>query len=147
MLGPLLLLAYINDLPESLRTSDCILFADDSLLYCIVNKTCDNDELQRDPSFLEEWEKKWQTGFNPSKCTAIRGKKKNTYQSSYTLHGQLLEVADSSKYLRVIVAEDLSWSKHISDTATKANRSLGLLRRNFKDCSKEVKATTYTTVV
>ena len=43
--------------------------------------------------------------------------------------------------------EDLSWMKHISETARKANRTLGLLRRNFKDCSKQVKATTYTTVV
>ena len=71
VLGPLLFLAYINDLPESLRTSDCRLFADDSLLYCTVIY-CDNDRLQRDLSSLEEWEKMWQMSFNPSKCTVIR---------------------------------------------------------------------------
>ena len=59
VLGPILFLAYINNLPESLRTSDIRLFADDSLLYCLVNKACDNDELHRDLSSLEEW-KKWQ---------------------------------------------------------------------------------------
>ena len=136
VLGPLLFLAYINDLPESLRTSDCRLFANDSLLYCIVI-CCDNDKLQRDLSSLEEWEKMWQMSFNSSKCTVIRvstGKKKKAYQSSYTLHGQLLEVVDSSKYLGVTVNEDLSWSKHILDTATKTNHSLGFLQRNFKDC-------------
>ena len=69
--------------------------------------------------------------FNPSKYTVIRvstGKKKNVYQSSYTLDGQLLEVVDSSKYLGVTLTEDISWSKHISDTATKANRSPGFLQ-------------------
>ena len=37
VLGPLLFLAYINDLPDSLKSSDARLFADDSLLYLTVN--------------------------------------------------------------------------------------------------------------
>ena len=87
VLGPHLFLAYINDLPESLRTSGCRLFADDNLLYCIVNKACDNDKLQRDLSSLEEWEK-WQMSFSPSKCTTIRvstGKKKEGLSESDSL--------------------------------------------------------------
>ena len=79
----------------------------------------------------------WQMCFNPSKCTVIRasaGKKRKAY---YTLHGQLLEVLDSSKYLGVTVTDDLSWSKHISDTAAKANRSLGFLQRNFNTAPRK----------
>ena len=49
----ILLLAYINDLSVSFRTTDRKLFADYSLLYCIVNKTGDNDKLQRDLSSLK----------------------------------------------------------------------------------------------
>ena len=64
-----------------------------------------------------------------------------------TLHGQNLEVVDSSKYLGVKVTSDLTGSSHIADVAGKANRSLGFLRRNFKQCTKEVKAATYTTMV
>ena len=41
VLGPMLFLAYISDLPESLRSSDCRLFADDNLLSCAVNKAND----------------------------------------------------------------------------------------------------------
>ena len=37
VLGPLLFLAYINGLPDSLKSSDARLFADDSLLYLTVN--------------------------------------------------------------------------------------------------------------
>ena len=40
--GPLLFLAFINDLPDSLRSSDASLFADDSLLYLTVNGARDN---------------------------------------------------------------------------------------------------------
>ena len=42
VLGPLLVLAYINDLPDSLKSSDARLFADDSLLYLTVNGTNEN---------------------------------------------------------------------------------------------------------
>ena len=148
--GPLLFLAYINDLPDSLRSSDARLFADDNLLYRTVNGAKDNALLQEDLSALEEWERIWQMSFNPSKCSVIRittGRRKKVYHSSYTLHGQKLEVVDSSKYLGVKVTSDLTWSSHIADVAGKANRSLGFLRRNFKQCTKEVKAATYSTMV
>ena len=63
------------------------------------------------------------------------------------LHAQTLEVVDGSKYLGVTVTDNLSWSRHVSDTAGKAQRSLGFLRRNFKHCSRQVKAATFTSVV
>ena len=69
--------------------------------------------------------------FNPTKCTVIRvtsEKRKKTYESNYNLHGKTLDVVDSSKYLGVTVGEDLSWTKHVSEAASKANHSLGFLR-------------------
>ena len=92
--------------------------------------------------------------FNPSKCSVIgitsgKKKKKNVFQSTYILHNKVLEVTDASKYmyLGVKVTEDLTWSRHNSEVAGKANRSLGFLPRNFRQCTKEVKATTHTTMV
>ena len=148
VLGPLLFLAYINDLPETLRTSDCRLLADDSLLYHVVNKAIDCKLLQQDLTALEQWEATWQMSFSSSKSTVIRvcTGKGMKYQSTYALHGQALEVVDGSKYFGVTLT-DLSWSKHVSDTAGKAHRSQGFLRRNFKHCSRQVKSATYTTVV
>ena len=152
LLGPLLVLAYIYDLPDSLKSSDARLFADDSLLYLAVNGTKENNLLQEDLSALEEWERAWQMSFNPPKCTIIRitsGKKrkKSAVQSSYTLHSQVLEVTVASKYLGVKVSDDLTWSRHISEVAGESNRTLGFLRRNFKQCIKEAKTATYTTIV
>ena len=57
---PLIFLAYIKDMPESPRSSDCRLFAYDSLLYCVVNKTSDCKLLQQDLTALEQWKVTWQ---------------------------------------------------------------------------------------
>ena len=45
-LGPLLILAYINDLPGVCKSSDTRLFADDSLLFRTINSQQDGILLQ-----------------------------------------------------------------------------------------------------
>ena len=58
VLGPLLFLVYINDLPEVVSTSTLRLFTDDSLLYRQVMNQSDSNNFQKDLSALEEWENK-----------------------------------------------------------------------------------------
>jgi hypothetical protein len=65
----------------------------------------------------------------------------------YFLHGHKLEVVDSNKYLGVTLSEYLSWRKHVEATSSKASRTLGFLRRNFRDCNKSVSEQAYTTMV
>ena len=72
VLGPLLFLAFINDLPYAVNHSDPRLFADDCLLYRLVKTDDDARRLQEDLDALEEWETKWQMKFHPEKCQVIR---------------------------------------------------------------------------
>ena len=74
-------------------------------------------------------------------------KKKTTTSPCYNLHGQTLEVTDSSKYLGVTIKNDLTWSQHIDASTAKANRTVGFLKRNFSRCSSTAKASTYTSMV
>ena len=67
VLGPLLFICHINDLPLSV-TSKARLFADDCLLYRTRTSQQDHIALQKDLSELERWANKWGMRFNAKKC-------------------------------------------------------------------------------
>ena len=58
VLGPLLFLTYINDMPECTE-SNVRLFADDSLLYKVIQLPKDSKQLKLELLALERWEKEW----------------------------------------------------------------------------------------
>ena len=86
VLGPLLFLIHINDLPEVIdpRTK-CRLFADDCLLYRSIETSQDQVELQNDLAKLETWAENWGMRFNAKKCYVMpicrgRDKKDHMYE-------------------------------------------------------------------
>ena len=70
VLGPLLFLLYINDLPENIQ-SQVRLFAGDTAVYLTVTNMQDSQVLQSDLESLQHWERTWDMEFNPGKCQVI----------------------------------------------------------------------------
>ena len=62
--------------------------------------------------------------------------------ASYTSEGADLENVESIKYLGQTITSDLSWNTHVNNVCTKANRTLGFLRRNIL-APQEVKEAAY----
>jgi len=149
VLGPALFLVYINDLPEYTKHSKVRLFADDCILYKPVSKILDCQKLQEDLAGLERWEKDWLMRFNVSKCSimSISNKKPPSLNFSYKLHGQTMERETDSKYLGITLESDLKWHQHIRSICNKANRTLGVLRRNLRINSRDVKERAYFSLV
>ena len=126
VLGPLLFITYINDLPEHTK-SEVRMFADDALLYMKISSKADAEQLRRDLSPLKHWEHLWQMEFHPQKCTVIQlhvSNKRQPRTTGYTLHGHTLEEVDSAKYLGVTIYHKLRRNDHISNIRTKANRTM-----------------------
>ena len=86
--------------------------------------------------------------FQPVKCNMMQlTRHLNKIQASYTLEGAVLENVDSIKYLGVTITNDLRWNMHISNICTKANRTLGFLRRILFSCPQNVKEAAYKSMV
>jgi hypothetical protein len=71
ILGPLLFVLYINDMPSVVRSIDIALFADDA--KCIMKISSDEDcrSMQADLDRLFEWGNTWSMCFNVNKCKVL----------------------------------------------------------------------------
>ena len=147
VLGPLLFLCHINDLPQRVK-SQVRLFADDCLLYRQIHSITDQILLQQDLIALEAWAKEWGMRFNASKCYLMsihRSKKPHTYR--YKLDDHLLEQVEENPYLGVTIHESLKWESHINKISSKANSVLGFIKRNLKYANQGLKETAYISLV
>ena len=70
VIGPLLFVLYINDLPDVVK-SEIYLFANDTKIYHKITIQADCDILQADLRALDEWSCKWLRLFHPEKCEVM----------------------------------------------------------------------------
>ena len=139
VLGPLLFLAYINDMPLE-ADSKLALFADDSYLYRKIMSPKDAEQLQKDLNKLVVWEQKWSMEFHPEKCKLLRiTNKRKIIDTCYQIHGQEIEKVDKAKYLGLTLQKDLLWNTHISNICAKANNTRFFLQRNLVKSNPEMR--------
>ena len=128
-----------------LRFAKCILA---HLKQNINTATILHIMLQNDLDSLSFWESRWDMEFNPSKCQVERvTSSRRPINTLYFLHGQVLEVVTSARYLGVDISSGLSWNSHIDRITVKANRTLGFLKRNIKTKQSKVREMAYNTLV
>ena len=132
VLGPILFLVYINDLPDEVR-SWVRLFADDTALYLTMESEDDSSALPADLDILSALETRWDMEFNPSKCQVVHVTvSRKTVKTDYVLYGQVLESVPCARYLGVDISSSLTWNSHIDCVTANANRTLGFIQRNIK---------------
>ena len=132
ILGPLLFLIYINDVPNCSDKLKFILFADDT---SILFKTKDppscisllNDELD----FLSTWFKANKLSLNVKKTNfMIFQNRYSAYNDlSITIDGSVVKQVNNVKFLGLTIDSRLSWKPHIDLLCSKVAKTIGILHK------------------
>ena len=149
VLGLVLFLIFINDLPDNIRSS-VRLFADDCVLYRNIKSAIDCLILQDDLNSLAQRETDWQMKFNVAKCHSMRVTRHLPDKHilfDYTLHLQKLEQVQSAKYLGITIPDNLDWGQHVSEISCKATKTMGFLQRNLALAPRHTKEVAYKTLI
>lgn len=134
VLGPLLFLVHVNDLPTVFE-SQCLLYADDLKLWRNVASEDDRRVLQEDIDRLVRWSMEWDLPINLSKCVHLRIGRDHP-ATSYLLSGVPLRTSTSEKDLGVLVSSSLKTRDHTLKCCSAARRMIGAVRRSFCHLSR-----------
>ena len=139
VLGPLLFLLYINDLPNVSNILQLYLFADDTNIYYEAN-SLENLELiiNRELKKLHMWLIVNRLSLNIDKTNFVvfhPFNKPLTQKITLKIQKNAISEKDNVKYLGILIDSTLSWINHIDNISTKVSKSIGLLYkiRNFVD--------------
>ena len=134
ILGPLLFLIYINDLPENLQ-STVKLFADDiSLFSTIYEPNISASQLESDLKKISHWAWKWKMNFNrdlSKQAHEVIFSRKTAKVSHPSITFNTAPVARKAcqKHLGLYLDEKLNFHDHINAKILKANKGIGIIKR------------------
>ena len=137
ILGPLLFIAYSNDLSEYATSAQIFIFADDTKMCQEIKTLQDCKSLQADINQIHTWSSNCLLRLHPDKTCIMSfcPSKAHPFEYNYNLDGRPIYKQFSVKDLGVILSSDLSWSEHINKTLGKAYRAFHLIRRTFSSAT------------
>ena len=134
ILGPLLFLIYINDLPNNLQ-SDAKLFADDTSIFSVVSdKHTSATILNDDLAYIQQWAYQWKMSFNPdeskqAKEVVFSRKLNKPIHPDISFNEVNVQKTEAQKHLGLVLDEKLNFNQHINNMINKATKGISILRK------------------
>jgi exonuclease III len=131
ILGPLLFIIFINDMPDVIDDHTSIaLYADDAKVFREIKTYEDALKLQEQLDRIVHWSNQWLLKFNARKCKVISFTRKLTpIRYHYNITGTPLERVRELNDLGLQVQDNLLWDSHIRSIVSKANKYLYFIIR------------------
>ena len=151
ILGPILFLLFINDMPTILTQCSIEMNADDTLLYTF-GKDVDKIKhaLNNDLKQLENWLRLNQMHVNVSKTKVMllhSKTKRILHDFDVYRNDERLEIVDQYKYLGVIIDSNLRWQEHVDNLCKRISMKLPVLRRIKPFLSKQALITVFNSTI
>jgi len=116
ILGPLLFIIYINELPDICDSgSQLFLYADYAKIYNHILNQQDKDTLQNDHIKLKTWADNWLINPHIGKCKTVSYGRNVNNNYHYSINNIELEIIESIKNLGVTFDSRLKFSSHMND--------------------------------
>ena len=136
VLGPLLFLIYINDLPLATKRLNSILFADDTTLFTQnTNINSLINDMREDLQLVSEWLIANSLTLNIGKTYYVIFSTREVPNDLQIKIGlQTIERHSSGKFLGVILDEKLTFGEHLTQIISKVSKIVGLfysLKKTF----------------
>ena len=142
VLGPLLFLLYIADLPRLLQ-NELVGYADDSTLLCRIPHPRDRSSvaasLNDDLAVISDWCSRWGMLVNPSKTRGMLISCSRTVEPLFPnslIDGSVVEMVSELKILCVILDSKLSFEKQVRAIAASASMRVGIVRKTIECFSR-----------
>lgn len=137
VLGPLLFLLFVNDLPEWIKSS-LVMFADDTKVWTTVGGQRNGEDLQRDLDSLQRWSREWLMRFNADKCVVMHiGNEEDVAYYMEGVNGtEKLKSTREEKDLGIYITRDLKSATQCAKAAAKGMSMIGMIGRHFKRLDK-----------
>ena len=130
ILGPLLFLLYVNELPQLMNNCEISLYADDSKFYGDSSSLKRCLDVAEDLLEAEYWFREWQLKINVGKCEVLHLGHSNIH-FLYRINNFIVPERDHCKDLGIMVSSDLSVHSHCSKIARSAFYRLRQFKQTF----------------
>ena len=131
ILGPLLFVLFMNDLPDFVQDCSIGLYADDIMLYVSHGDPAKLSEIiGKDLYNISRWITSNGLKMNVAKTQLNRrSKDKKVEQIQVSIDGTELNKQSSIKYLGVLIDNDLAWKAHVNHLRQSCMARLAMIRR------------------
>ena len=143
VLGFLLFLMFINDLPEKCgpdNEAQVMILADDTKTFQEIHKeeglqASDQKALQERINYISDWADEWKMEINPSKSKIMHVGKENP-GLPYFINGNEIAMVEVEKDIGFWISNDLSTATHVLKARNKALAEIARIKRNFSYIDK-----------